>query len=416
MTSGSVVEERPGGPRLETTTPPDGSRWRDALAAIVRGNWLVGILAVVVAIVAGSILIALTDEDVQAAAGYFFARPGDTFAAIWDAVSGAYSTFFQGAVYNFRRPGFENGIKPLTDTLNFATPLIAAGLGIAVTFRAGLFNIGGRGQMLLGAAIGGWIGFAFPMAVVVHPAVAVIGGMLAGAVWGAIAGVLKAYTGAHEVITTIMLNYVGFYLVQWMLSTPGLLQAPGTNNPKSPAELPSAVFPPLLGPGYNLNFGFVLSIVAVVVVWLLIERSTLGFQFRAVGENPAAARTAGVDVRRMTIAAMAISGALVGLAGVQQVLGTVTSGFSSGIDAGIGFDAITVALLGRSRPWGVLAAAILFGAFKAGGYAMQAGEGISIDIVTVVQSLIVLFLAAPPLIRAMFGLPQPGVRRKAVRA
>ncbi|HWL01762.1 MAG TPA: ABC transporter permease, partial [Microbacteriaceae bacterium] len=245
-----------------------------------------------------------------------------------------------------------------------------------------------------------------------HPIVVVIVGMAAGAFWAAIAGVLKAYTGAHEVITTIMLNYVGYYLVFWMLSTKGLLQAPGSNNPKSPPMLETAVFPPLLGDQYNLHVGFLISIAAVVLVWWILERSSLGFSFRAVGLNPRAAETAGINTKRVTIIAMSMSGALLGLAGVQQVLGTVTTGFSAGIDAGIGFDAITVALLGRSKPWGILAAGILFGAFKAGGYSMQAAEGIQIDIVVVVQALIVLFLAAPPLIRAMFRLPDPSAPRK----
>jgi len=400
------------------------ARWRQAFREIVLGNALIGVIAVVLAMLVGSILIAATDEKVGAAAAYFFARPGDTFQAIWNSVSGAYAAFFQGAVYNFRRPDFADGIRPLTETLTFATPLIAAGLGIGFTFRAGLFNIGGQGQMLIGAAMGGWIGFGAMLPYGIHPAVAVIVGMLAGAVWAGIAGVLKAYTGAHEVIVTIMLNYVGYYLVFYLLSTQGLLQKPGSINPTSPPMAETAVFPPLIGDKYNLHVGFILSIVAVVVVWWILERSSLGFKLRAVGLNPAAARTAGIDVKRMTIIAMAISGALVGLAGMDQALGTVTTGLTSGIDAGIGFDAITVALLGRSRPWGILAAGILFGAFKAGGYSMQAGEGVQIDIVTVVQSLIVLFIAAPPLIRAMFRIPDPAKRgvakaekaRKAVKA
>ena len=143
-----------------------------------------------------------------------------------------------------------------------------------------------------------------------------------------------------------------------------------------------------------------------VGVWWLLERSSLGFRFRAVGENPHASRVAGMNVDRIYLYAMILSGALVGLAGVAQVLGTVTTGFSADIDAGIGFDAITVALLGRSKPWGVFFAGILFGAFKAGGFAMQAAEGVPIDIVLVVQSVIVLFIAAPPLVRAVFRLPE----------
>ena len=171
------------------------------------------------------------------------------------------------------------------------------------------------------------------------------------------------------------------------------------------AMLDTAVFPPLLGDQYSLHAGFLVVVVATVVIWYLLNRSGLGFRFRAVGENPSAARVAGIDVKNSYLYAMLISGGLAGLAGASQVLGTVTTGFSSGIDAGIGFDAITVALLGRSRPLGILAAGLLFGALKAGGFTMQTSENISVDLVLVVQSLIVLFLAAPPLVRAIFRLP-----------
>jgi len=389
------------------------ARWRQAFREIVLGNALIGVIAIILALLVGSILIAATNEGVQTAAGYFFARPGDTFAAIGNAVGGAYGAFFQGAIYNFKRPDFLTGIRPLTETLTFATPLIAAGLGMGVTFRTGLFNIGGQGQMLMGAAFGGWIGFGALLPYGVHPLVATIVGMLAGAVWAGIAGLLKAYTGAHEVIVTIMLNYVAFYLMLYMLSTQGLLQKPGNINPTSAPMADTAVYWQFLGDRYNLSFGFILSIAAVIAVWWLLERSSLGFKLRTIGENPTAARTAGMNVPRLTVIAMAISGALVGLAGMDQALGTVTTGLTSGIDSGIGFDAITVALLGRSRPWGILFAGILFGAFKAGGYSMQAAQGVQIDIVTVVQSLIVLFIAAPPLIRAMFRIPDPSKRRAA---
>jgi simple sugar transport system permease protein len=374
---------------------------------IVGGSAMISVLAVVLAMLAGGVLIALTDDKVSTAAGYFFARPGDLVSAVWDSVSGAYTALFQGAVYNFRRPGFIAGIKPLTETLTFATPLIAAGLGVGLAFRVGLFNIGGRGQMLIAAACAGWVSWSFELPYGLHLILAVAAGIIGGAVWGGIVGLLKARTGAHEVIVTIMLNFVALYLISFMLKTPGLLQAPGSNNPKTPAALPTAVFPDLLGPQFNLHWGFIFVIAATVYVWYLLNRSNLGFQFRAVGENPNAARVAGISVNKMYVYAMLFSGGLVGLAGVAQVLGTVTTGFSSGIDAGIGFDAITVALLGRSKPWGIFFAGILFGAFKAGGFAMQASEGIPIDIVVVIQSLIVLFIAAPPLVRAVFRLPKP---------
>ncbi|KJL49243.1 L-arabinose transporter permease protein [Microbacterium hydrocarbonoxydans] len=394
---------------------PKPSKWRRALTEIVNGNALVSVLAVLVAIVVGSLMIALTDPAVQAAAGYFFAAPMDTFSAIGSAVGGAYSALFRGSIYNFNADSFAIGIRPLTETLKFATPLIAAGLGVGLAFRAGLFNIGGQGQMLMAAAAAGYVATAWELPFPLHLIAALVAGIVAGAIWAGIAGLLKARTGAHEVIVTIMLNHIAFYLLAWMLATQGLLQAPGSNNPKTAPMAESAVFPLILGPMYKLHLGFLLALVAVAITWWLLERSSLGFRFRAVGENPAAARTAGISVGRMYFTVMLIAGALVGLAGVSQVLGTEPKGFSGGIDAGIGFDAITVALLGRSRPLGILWAGLLFGAFKTGGFTMQASQGVPIEIVLVVQSLIVLFIAAPPLVRAMFGLPQPGVATRRQR-
>ncbi|MDJ0396022.1 ABC transporter permease [Rhodococcus sp. G-MC3] len=383
------------------------SRAHLVLREIFTGGAIISVLAVLLAMIVGAVLIAVTNDDVQESAGYFFSRPTDMLSAIWNSVSGAYSSLFQGSVYNFRRPGFENGIKPLTETLTFATPLIVAGLGVALAFRVGMFNIGGRGQMLIAAACAGWVGFSLQLPAGLHLILAIAAGVIGGAVWGGIAGVLKARTGAHEVIVTIMLNYIAFYLVAYLLRTPGALQAPGSNNPKTAAIESTAVFPKLFGDRYTLHLGFVLVIVVTIGVWWVLERSSLGFRFRAVGENPRASKIAGINVDRMYLYAMVLSGALVGLAGVAQVLGTVTTGFGADIDAGIGFDAITVALLGRSKPWGVFFAGILFGAFKAGGFAMQAAEGVPIDIVLVVQSVIVLFIAAPPLVRAVFRLPAP---------
>ncbi|MBO3096595.1 ABC transporter permease [Cellulomonas dongxiuzhuiae] len=389
------------------------TRWGDALSRIVSGGWAVSLGAVVLAVLAGSVMIAFTDENVQASAQYFFARPGDTFAAVGQAVGGAYAALFRGAVYNYTADSFAQGIRPLTQSMTYATPLIAAGLGLAIGFRSGLFNIGGQGQMLMAAAGAGWVGFAWDLPAGLHVVVAVAVGVAAGALWAGLAGLLKATTGAHEVIVTIMLNYIAFYLLSYLLATPGLLQAPGSANPKTPPMADTALLPRLLGPEFRLHLGFLLALCAVVLVWWILDRSRLGFSLRAVGENPHAARVAGIDVPRSTVLAMLVSGALIGLAGSTQVLGLITTGFSYDIDAGIGFDAITVALLGSSSPVGVLLAGLLFGAFKAGGSVMQASQGIPIEIVLVVQSLIVLFIAAPPLVRAVFRLPQPGRRRPA---
>jgi ABC-type uncharacterized transport system permease subunit len=382
-----------------------GERSRSLLREIASGDALAGVLAVLLAIFVGSVMIAAIDEGVHETAGYLTARPSDFFSAVWEAISGAYSAMFRGAIFNYNLTEPAQQWRPLTETLKFAGPLILGGLGVGLAFRASLFNIGGRGQMLVAGGAAGWVGFQVDLPFIVHLPLAILVGMAAGALWGGLAGLLKARTGAHEVIVTIMLNYVGYYLLFWALTKEWLLKTPGSVNPKSPPMDESAVLPKVLGDQFNLHLGFVLALVAVGVAWWLLNRSTLGYRIRAVGENPHAARASGINVGRTYTVVMMIAGSLLGLAGVNQVLGTVSSGVSLDLDASIGFDAITVALLGRSRPLGILAAGLLFGAFKAGGFTMQASENISVDLVLVVQSLIVLFLAAPPLVRAIFRLP-----------
>lgn len=384
------------------------------LREILRGNVVTTILAVVLALLVGGILIAVTNPDVQAASGYFFARPGDTLAAAWNAVAGAYTALFTGSVINPNAPDFLTAIRPFANTLGFATPLIAAGLGIAIAFRVGLFNIGARGQMLIACAAAALATFQLDLPPIIQVPLTLVIGIAAGALWGGLVGLLKARTGAHEVILTIMLNYIAFYLVSWMVRVPELLQKPDNIQPISRPTPESGRFPLLFGEQYNqLNWGFVIVIVATLFVWWLVERSSLGFRMRAVGENPHAARAAGISVPRVYIYAMLFAGGLAGLAGMCQIQGTVTSGFDGGIDAGIGFNAITVALLGRSRAWGTFWAGILFGALKAGSFPMQALQQIPVDIVLVVQSLIVLFIAAPPLIRTLFFLPKDDSERSA---
>ncbi|MCG8154028.1 ABC transporter permease [Pimelobacter simplex] len=356
--------------------------------------------------VIGSLMILLTDQDVRDTLAYIGSRPSDFFNAVGTSITDAYTALFRGAIYNTNVDGFELRIRPLTETLKFAAPLILAGLGVGLAFRAGMFNIGGRGQMLLAGTAAGWVGVGMDLPMAVHLPLAVVAGALAGALWAGIAGFLKAQSGAHEVIVTIMLNYVGYYLVFYVLSKQGLLQAPGSLNPKSKPMPESVILPKLLGDRFSLHLGFLIALVAVGFTWWLLNKSALGFRFRAVGENPDAARASGINVGRTYITVMLIAGGLVGLAGVNQILGTATSGVTVDMDAGIGFDAITVALLGRSRPLGILAAGLLFGALKAGGFSMAAAEGIPVEIVLVIQSLIVLFIAAPPLVRAIFRLPK----------
>lgn len=383
------------------------NRFQSAVKEIFAAGTTRTVLSVFLGFVVGAFFMIFSNENVLTAAQYFTARPMDTLAASWNAVLEGYSALFRGAIYNYERADDPvAAIRPLTETLRFASPLIAAGLGIALGFRVGLFNIGGNGQLLFGVLWATWISTRVELPLGVHLVVAILMAILGAAVYGAIVGFLKARTGAHEVIVTIMMNYIAANLITFFFRDPNLLrEVDGGGTPKSDAPALTAQLPKLLGDEYSLHLGFVLAMIAVVVYWWLMERSTLGFRFRMVGHNASAARTAGINVERTYIYAMAASAAFVGIAAANQGLG-VTSGLSPSADAGIGFDAITVALLGSSTAPGVLLAGLLFGAFKAGSAPMQV-LGLSPEVLGVVQGSIVLFIAAPPLIRAIFRLPAP---------
>ena len=366
---------------------------------------VVGLLAVLTALILSSILILAADSEVRYTATYLFNRPGDFLHATASTLSEAYSSLLRGAILDWRATTGVRMIRPITDTLTNATPLIIAGLGMAVAFRAGLFNIGGQGQMILGAITACYAGIAWNLPPVAHLLVAVIGAALGGLVWGGIAGVLKARTGANEVIVTIMLNSIAAHLLSQVLSLKAFNGEGETGNRKSLTVADTAQYPSLAGDSFRLHAGFLLALLVAVAVWWLMERSRLGFQLRATGLNADAARTAGMSVPWVTSLAMMISGALCGLAATAPVLGT-QKGMDESVVGTIGFDAITVALLGRSRPVGTVLAGLLFGALRAGGTAMQAAPGTHIKIVLVLQSTIVLFIAAPPLVQAIFRLPE----------
>ena len=386
----------------QSGTLPGAEDTDSVLRKIFTGNGIVTILAVLLALILGGLLIASTDKVVAATSSYFFARPTDFLSAVWSAATSSYVALFQGAVFNPRASGVAGQFAPLMETLTIATPLITAGLGVALAFRAGLFNIGAQGQIIMAGILAAWVGFALDLPVGLHLLLVLLAGIVGGAIWGGLVGVLKAKTGAHEVIVTIMFNYIALYFLRYLLDT-DLFQRPGETTPISPILDPSAVYPQIFGSQYRLHLGFLLAIAATVFVSWLLNRSTIGFEFRAVGANPKAALTAGINVPRATILVMTLAGGLAGLAGVAQVAGTEKV-LTDGVAATYGFDAITVALLGRSTPWGTFAAGVLFGAFRAGAVQMQIQTGTPIDIVLVVQSLIVLFIAAPPLVRAIFGL------------
>ncbi len=354
--------------RLLARAAPSRARYEDLV--------VVPLFAVVVALVLGVVAMLATNVDL--------ATIGRSYLAL------AYGSF--------------GSLGAVSETLTAAIPLVFAGLGLALGFRAGLFNIGAEGQVLMGGMAAVVVGFSFAgLPFALHLPLALLAGILAGAAYAAIAGWIRAATGAHEVILTIMLNMISYRLVDYMLRLPWI-QKPGRSDPISDSVLPSAELPRLftfIDPNLRLHAGLILMLAAVFAVHVLLFRTKLGFEFRASGENPNAARVAGMKSGMLIVAVMALGGALAGLAGANQVLG-VLGRASPGFSAGIGFDAIAVALLGRSHPVGVLIAGILFGALEAGGRQMQVDAGVSIDLIGIIQALIIVFIAAPLLVRAIF--------------
>jgi simple sugar transport system permease protein len=355
----------------------------------LRRALVLPLLALILALAVGAVIIMVTDVDAWRIMG---TDPGAAIRDMLEGVWVAYRALFIGAF---------GSVRAISETLFTATPLILAGLAVAVGFRTGLFNIGARGQIFMGGLFALWVGLHVDLPAFLHVPLAILAAIVGGGIWGGIAGLLKARTGAHEVITTIMLNFIAAFFVLWVLKT-SIFQEEGSSIPKSAPILESARLPTLLGSQYRVNIGLLVAIAAVFFVYWLLFRSTLGFEFRAAGFSPTASLYAGMNVAFLYTAVMFISGGLAGLAGATQTLGlppyTVTDNFAGNI----GFDAIALALLGRSHPFGVLWSGLLFGALIAGGRVMQAAAGVSVDLVVVMQALIVIFIAAPELVRTVF--------------
>jgi simple sugar transport system permease protein len=352
------------------------------VTAITGPSVVVTVLSIVSALVVGAVVVALSTD-----------LPALT------AVERAYRALLRGSL---------GGVGQISETLVAATPLIATGLAVAIPLRAGLFNIGAEGQVIAGGLIAGLVGFSLSgLPMLVHLPLAVLAGLAGGALLGWLPGILKARTGAHEVISTIMLNNTMLAVTTYLLSTE-LYRQPGRADPISQSMEQAARFPRFPGmTQYRVNLSIVLVLLLAIAVFWLLERSTTGFELGAVGSNPHAATSAGMDPRRAIIIAMALGGALAGAAGGSEILGIqhrVTDGFS----AGIGFDGITVALLGRGGVGGTVMAGLLFGALKSGGRAMQAQTGTSLDLVVVIQAIIIVFIAAPGLVRAIYRIRAEG--------
>ena len=345
------------------------------------------------------LIIAVSDAKVLAK----ISSPVEFIKSALAAVGNAYLALFQGSVFdvNLIKDGsFLQGFYPLAETIVIATPLILTGLSVALAFKSGLFNIGAQGQFIFGAIGASYVGFNFELPVGIHILAAALAGAIFAAIWGGIVGILKARTGAHEVILTIMMNYIAAYFILWILKTQSFLR-PGRIDPIAPEVNESARLPLLAGSDFRLNFGIFIALAAALFVWWLLTKTTIGFKFRAVGANAQAAKTAGISVPFVITSTMMICGALAGLGGAVQVLGTEYA-LNADIAGSFGFDAITVALLGRAQPLGTVFAALLFGALQAGGRTMQSNTGVPLDIVLVTQALIVLFIAAPAFVRYIF--------------
>lgn len=367
----------------------------------LRNKTLLPFLAFISAFFLGGLVIVLSDSEVMSQ----IKSPGKFFTAAAAKIGNSYLAVFQGSIFDInlaRESGWLQGFYPMSETIVTTTPLILAGLSVALAFKSGLFNIGAQGQFIFGAIGASYIGFRYEFNPILHVILAILAGVVLAGIFGGIVGLLKAKTGAHEVIVTIMLNYCASLFILWLLKTQLFLR-PDRQDPIAPEVKPSAQLPKLLGIDQRVHFGIFISIAATVMVWWLLNRSTLGFKFRAVGANANAAKSAGISISSVTTITMFICGGLAGLGGAVHVLGTEYA-LTAGVAGSFGFDAITVALLGQATPIGTVFGAFLFGALQTGGRTLQANTGTPLDIVQIIQALIVLFIAAPALMKGIFRI------------
>ncbi len=403
------VQEAVAKPAAQRPSPePESRRWFAALSALV-----LPLLAIITALVFSSVFIIISDTELLVLWREFFAAPSVALAASAEKLRAAYGALLTGGLGNPTliweglrtwiatgdNTAFVASLEAIDRTLVYSTPYIFAGLAVALGFRCGLFNIGAEGQLFVGALASAYIGYSIKgLPMIIHLPLALAAGAAAGAVWAAIAGVLKAYTGAHEVVTTIMLNYVAFRLSDFLLTGP--MKRSGFN-PVTPPIEKSAWLPKLAPDPLRFHAGFFVALAVAYFVYWFLWKTTWGFEIRTVGANPDAARYSGMSVARNYIIAMGVSGALAGLAGTNEILG-VNHFMAQAFSSGYGFDSIALALLGKSHPLGVVLASLLWGFLRAGATRMQSAAGIPIDIVQIVQGMVIIFVAAPALVRMIW--------------
>ncbi len=386
---------------------------------------LIPILAVFTALLIGGVIIAVSTPDVLKAWASFFQAPLAAIKITLQTIWNAYVALFVGAfgdpagisrgfstwIRTKDATDFVTSLRPVGESLVFTTPYIYAGLAVALGFRGGLFNIGAEGQLFLGGLASVYIGYSLKgLPAIIHLPLALLAGILAGGLWGAVPGFLKARYGAHEVINTIMMNYISYRLAEYLLQGP-MSRADGM--PITPEVLPSAYLPGLLPAPVRVHLGFILALVFAWLVYWFLWKTPLGMEVRMVGANPHAARYAGIRIAFCIALTMSLSGALAGLAGANQVLG-VDHRMVRAFSAGFGFDSIALALLGNSHPLGVVLASLLFGFLRGGAARMQSIVGVPLEIINIIQGLTIVLVAAPEITRTLYRLKSGSKTDKAV--
>ena len=365
---------------MENQAPEPG---RQSLLRVILRPMLTPFLAILTALLIGAIIMLLSGDNPIL----------------------AYFGLFEGAFGSF---------QGLAKTIRKMTPFIFTGLSVAFAFKAGLFNIGASGQFLIGTVCAAAVGVNFEgLPFIIHMPLALLAGMIGGAIWGAIPGLLKVWRGTHEVIGTIMLNYVASLFAGWTVYAGGTQgQNPGPlSDPEAAARaisetkdvIVSARIPWMFGLGqpYRVHWGIVIALVTAGVIWWILWKTTIGFEIRTVGLNPKAAQYAGMKVGRTLVMTMAVAGLLAGMAGAVETLG-LNHKFAPEFTGSAGFEGITIALLGKTHPVGVVLSAFLIGGMNGGAAKMQFDSGVAAEIIQVVQALVLAFVAAPEIIRLIF--------------
>lgn len=415
-----------------SSSPPETPKAEDGRSILqrifirkgIKNALLLPFLSVFTALVIGGIMLTVLSPAVIEAWKNFPSDPGRAIGLTFSTVFEAYAALFEGAFGNpvriidaFGRWMSGGGTRPVLDALRpfseslvIATPYIFAGLAVALGFQGGLFNIGAEGQLFVGGLASVYVGYSVTgLPWFIHLPLAMLVGILAGASWAAVPGFLKARTGAHEVINTIMMNYIAFRLSDHLLQ--GAMARPD-GLPITPEILSSAYLPALFARPMRVHVGFFLALLAAGIVYWLLYKTTIGMEIRMVGANPHAAKYAGVRIFWITMLTMSLSGALAGLVGANQVLG-VDHRMVRAFSTGYGFDSIALALLGNSHPLGVVLAALLFGFLRGGAARMQSMAGVPVELISIVQGLVIIFVAAPEIIRGLYRLKQDRVEAKA---